>query len=185
MSSPELPEPEIIRVSDALALHAVDERFVSALYQSVQKNKAWLQQTMNWPQFVNSEADTRQTILSNVMLHQRGYAKMFLIFREGEMLGVMSFNLIEPLNKTGYLGYWLDEDEQGKGTLSACLQAFIDYYAARGEVRRFVIKCRVDNARSNQVALRNGFTFEGCLRQAEYLNGEYHDQNIYARIVSQ
>ena len=33
------------------------------------------------------------------------------------------------------------------------------------------------------VALRNGFVLEGCLRQAEYLNGSYDDQNIYARII--
>ncbi|CCI77206.1 unnamed protein product [Klebsiella pneumoniae subsp. rhinoscleromatis SB3432] len=39
------------------------------------------------------------------------------------------------------------------------------------------------NTRSNQVALRNGFVLEGCLRQAEYLNGSYDDQNIYARII--
>jgi ribosomal-protein-serine acetyltransferase len=29
----------------------------------------------------------------------------------------------------------------------------------------------VANHKSNQVALRNGFTLEGCLKQAEYLNG--------------
>ncbi len=57
------------------------------------------------------------------------------------------------------------------------------YYAERGEIRRFVIKCRVDNPRSNQVAQRNGFQLEGCLRQAEFLNGVFYDQNIYARII--
>lgn len=28
-----------------------------------------------------------------------------------------------------------------------------------------------------------GSFLEGCLRQAEYLNGSYDDQNIYARII--
>ncbi len=118
-----------------------------------------------------------------MMLHQRGYAKMFMIYREDELVGVISFNRIEPLNKTAEIGYWLDESSQGLGIMSQALQAFIHHYAQRGELRRFVIKCRVDNLQSNQVALRNGFVLEGCLKQAEFLNGAYDDVNIYARII--
>lgn len=115
------------------------------------------------------------------MLHQRGYAKMFLIFMKDELVGVLSFNAIEPANKTGYIGYWLDEAHQGQGILSQALRAFMRYYVERGEIRRFVIKCRVDNQSSNRVAQRNGFTLEGCLRKAEMLNGRYDDVNLYAR----
>lgn len=180
----EIPkEIEAIKVSEGITLYAANECFVPAMHHIILNNKQWLQQTLNWPQFVTSEAETRKTVLSNVMLHQRGYAKMFLIFSRGEMAGVLSFNSIEPHNKTGYIGYWLDEAQQGKGLLSASLQAFMDYYARRGEVRRFVIKCRTANVASNAVALRNGFSLEGCLRQAEFLNGEFHDQNIYGRII--
>lgn len=174
---------ETITVSDTLSLQAVNESHVRELHQLVLDNRDWLQQTLNWPQYVKSEQDTRQNVQGNMMLHQRGIAKMFLIFRDEKMVGVMSFNQIEPSNKTGYIGYWLDEQAQGQGILSASLQAFIDYYVERGEIRRFVIKCRVDNLRSNQVALRNGFSLEGCLRQAEFLNDRFHDQNIYARII--
>lgn len=118
------------------------------------------------------------------MLHQRGYAKMFLIFLEDQLTGVLSFNAIEPANKTGYIGYWLDEEHHGQGIVSQALQAFIRYYAGRGEIRRFVIKCRVANHNSNRVAQRNGFTLEGCLRQAEFLNGRFDDVNLYAKIVA-
>ena len=177
--------PEVIPVSDTLELRAVEEQHVTPLHQLVLKNKRWLQQSLNWPQFVESEDDTRKNVQGNMMLHQRGIAKMFLIFVDGKMAGVLSFNQIEPSNKTGYIGYWLDEAAQGKGILSASLQAFIRYYVDRGEIRRFVIKCRVDNLRSNQVAQRNGFQLEGCLRQAEFLNDVFYDQNLYARIIEQ
>lgn len=39
------------------------------------------------------------------MLHQRGYAKMFLIFMKDELVGVLSFNAIEPANKNRV--HWL------------------------------------------------------------------------------
>lgn len=90
---------ETIKVSESLELHAVAESHVTPLYQLICKNKTWLQQSLNWPQFVQSEEDTRKTVQGNVMLHQRGYAKMFMIFKEDELIGVISFNRIEPLNK--------------------------------------------------------------------------------------
>jgi len=174
---------ETIPVSDALHLTAIHERFVPELHQLVLKNKTWLQQFLNWPQFVGSEEDSLKNAQSNVMLHERGYAKMFLLMFNQRIIGVLSFNSIEPLNKTGYIGYWIDEAHQGQRLLSQALQAFIDYYVQNGTIRRFVIKCRVANEASNQVALRNGFTLEGSLKEAEFLNGAYHDQNIYARII--
>jgi ribosomal-protein-serine acetyltransferase len=39
--------------------------------------------------------DTRRNVQSNQMLHQRGYAKMFLIFMNDELVGVLSFNAID------------------------------------------------------------------------------------------
>lgn len=175
--------PEIIPISASLELRAVEESHAAELYNLVIKNRDWLQQFLEWPQYVGSAEDSLKNIQSNQMLHQRGYAKMFLIFLDNVLVGVLSFNAIEPLNKTGYIGYWLDEAHQGQGILSQALQGFIRYYAERKEIRRFVIKCRVANAASNRVALTNGFELEGCLKQAEFLNGHYDDQNIYARIV--
>ncbi|WP_318375464.1 50S ribosomal protein L7/L12-serine acetyltransferase [Enterobacter sp.] len=178
-----MTQDDLIPVSDTLTLCAINEQDVPELHQLVLKNKTWLQQSLNWPQYVGSEDDSLKNAQSNIMLHQRGYAKMFLLKFNGCIVGVLSFNSVEPSNKTAYIGYWLDEDHQGKGLLSQALQAFMTFYAARGEVRRFVIKCRVDNAASNQVALRNGFTREGCLKEAEFLNGRFDDQYIYARII--
>lgn len=173
---------EIIPVSQHIELRSVEERYTTDLHNLVIKNKIFLQTAFDWAQHVGSEEDTRRNVQSNQMLHQRGYAKMFLIFRDDALVGVLSFNTIEPTNKTGYIGYWLDEDHQGQGILSQSLQAFMRYYVERGEIRRFVIKCRVANQHSNGVAVRNGFTLEGCLREAEYLNGRFDDVNIYGKI---
>ncbi|MGK9174982.1 50S ribosomal protein L7/L12-serine acetyltransferase [Yokenella regensburgei] len=174
----------LIVVDEHLELQAIDEHFVHDLHQLIIKNKAWLQHFLDWPQYVTSVEQSRQTAQSNMLLHQRGYAKMFVILKDNILVGVLSFNAIEPTNKTGYIGYWLDQDYQRQGIISASLQAVIAFYASRGDIRRFVIKCRVANAASNRVALRNGFILEGCLRQAEFLNGAFCDQNIYARIVT-
>ncbi|ANI82897.1 50S ribosomal protein L7/L12-serine acetyltransferase [Kosakonia oryzae] len=173
-----------IPVNDHITLQAADERFVHDLYQLIVKNRDYLQQFLDWPQYVRTVDDTRKTLQSNMLLHQRGYAKTFMIVVDEVVTGVLAFNTIEPLNKTAYIGYWLDKEAQGQGILSQALQALMAFYARRGDVRRFVIKCRVANHASNQVAKRNGFTLEGCLKQAEFLNGHYDDQNIWAKVVT-
>ena len=173
---------EIIPVSDAIELRAVEERYTADLHYLVVKNRTFLQTAFDWAQHVGTEEDARRNVQSNQMLHQRGYAKMFLLKFQGRIVGVLSFNSVEPTNKTAYIGYWLDEDHQRQGLLSQALQAFMRYYVERGEIRRFVIKCRVDNRCSSRVAQRNGFTLEGCLREAEMLNGRYDDVNLYAKI---
>ena len=175
---------ELIEVNGDIYLHSVNEKFSESLFTLVMRNQAWLQTAMDWPRHVRTVEDSRKTLMANYLLHHRHYTKMYLIFYRQELVGVFSFNLIEPTNKTAYIGYWLDEQAQGKGIISATIEAMISKFSTEGLVRRFVIKSIVSNQASNQVALRNGFTLEGCLKQAEFLNGQYHDQNIYGRIES-
>lgn len=53
---------EIIPVSTTLELQAADESHVPALHQLVLKNKAWLQQSLDWPQYVTSQEETRKHV---------------------------------------------------------------------------------------------------------------------------
>ncbi|HCH40148.1 MAG TPA: 50S ribosomal protein L7/L12-serine acetyltransferase, partial [Enterobacter sp.] len=75
------PTEEIIPVNAHIELRAADERYTSELHNLVIKNRAWLQDYLNWPQYVGTEEDTRQNIQSNQMLHQRGYHKKCLSFQ--------------------------------------------------------------------------------------------------------
>ncbi|MCS5961584.1 GNAT family N-acetyltransferase [Klebsiella pneumoniae subsp. pneumoniae] len=76
--------------------------------------------------------ETRRHVQGNVMLHQRRLRQNVLLFLDKQLVGVLSFNQIEPQNKTAYIGYWIDEEHQGQGLLSRSLQAFIRHYAASG-----------------------------------------------------
>ncbi|EKM0378506.1 50S ribosomal protein L7/L12-serine acetyltransferase, partial [Cronobacter turicensis] len=51
-------QDERLIVNDNLELHSVHERFTGPLFSLVQRNKDWLQKSMNWPQYVNKIEDT-------------------------------------------------------------------------------------------------------------------------------
>ncbi|WP_244498286.1 hypothetical protein [Bartonella doshiae] len=68
--------------------------------------------------------------------------------------------------------------------ITRAIKALVVYYSSHSIINRFVIKCSTTNQKSNAVAKRCSFVLEGTLRQAEYLNGAFHDQNIYSWIPS-
>ncbi|WP_336288278.1 GNAT family N-acetyltransferase [Bartonella sp. CB60] len=106
----------------------------------------------------------------------------YVILFNNNPVGLLSFNSIDKGNKTAYIGYWLDIRAQGKGIIRRAIKTLIDYYASHCIIKRFVIKCFTVNQKSNKVAQHCGFIYEGTLRKAEYLNGIFHDQNIYSWI---
>ena len=89
------------------------------------------------------------------MLHQRGYAKMFMIFKEDELIGVISFNRIEPLNKTAEIGYWLDESHQGDSKRGTDCSGLV--YQVYRKVYRTQVPRNTEDLKkeSNKVAKRN------------------------------
>lgn len=174
---------ENIEIDNTLRLCSVSERFIDPLFMLIERHRNWLQQSMNWPEAVTCREDVVRVVNSNMLLHHRGYSKMYMIELASELVGVISFNQIEPGNKTAYIGYWRIPDCPRKGVVSLALNALLNHYSAEGSLRRFVIKCIVTNRASNRVAKRNGFEREGRLKQAEFLNGQFLDQYLYARIV--
>ena len=110
---------------------------------------------------------------------------MFMIFKEDELIGVISFNRIEPLNKTAEIGYWLDESHQGQGIISQALQALFHHSPSLVNLGNFVIRCPWGGPirKSSEVALLAVLILEGLPKQAEFLNDAYDDVNLYARII--
>ncbi len=182
MATQDYPDDNLT-VDDHITLCSAHERYTEDLYQLVVANQAWLQKSMDWPGSVNGPDDIRRTLAGNHLLHHKGFAKMYLVKYQDQLVGVVSFNQIEPTNKVGYIGYWLAEDRQGQGILSRALEKMIAHWASQKLLRRFVIKCIVENRASNRMAERCGFTLEGRMKQAEFLNGHYYDQHLWARII--
>ena len=64
--------------------------------------------------------------------------------------------------------------------MTACCSTIIDFCFAHLHLNRIELKCGTHNIKSKRVAEKLGFTLEGVLRQAEFLNGSFIDLNIYS-----
>ncbi|TSJ90647.1 50S ribosomal protein L7/L12-serine acetyltransferase [Gilliamella apicola] len=177
-------QKDMIDVNKYLYLAPANNQYASDIYNIITGNREYFSQFMAWPKFVKNQADTAQFLDSCWLKHQQNESKTYVILLKGQAIGLLSFNQIDKNNKTAYIGYWLDRSKQGNGIMTVAINALIKHYAMQKIIRRFVIKCAVNNEKSNAIAKRCGFSYEGTLKQAEYINGTFHDQNIYGLIAN-
>ena len=83
------------------------------------------------------------------------------------------------------IGYWLREDLQGNGIMTRCISAIIDMVVTHIGMHRIVIRAATSNRGSRGIPERLGFTHEGTMREAGFVNNEYLDLEIYSMLDSE
>jgi ribosomal-protein-serine acetyltransferase len=108
----------------------------------------------------------------------------FLIVRDGAIVGGIGLNRSDPQNLSSAIGYWLAADAQGHGIVTAAVRALARHAFGALHVHRLELRAAPDNVRSQAVAERCGFRFEGIAREAEYIAGRFRDLRVYALLAS-
>jgi ribosomal-protein-serine acetyltransferase len=101
------------------------------------------------------------------------------------IVGVAGMHRIDWANRSVELGYWLAEDAQGRGLMTAAVAALVDHAFDDRLLHRVQICAAVDNARSRALIERLGFTFEGLARAHYRIGGGYHDDAVYAMLATE
>ena len=101
------------------------------------------------------------------------------IFSSDKLCGAIRLNKIEMGNHKASIAYYIGESCQGQGLASSSVRAVLGYCFDKLGFNRIELQCTSANLASQQVAKRLGFTWEGMLRQAELLAGDYHDLFVY------
>ena len=106
-----------------------------------------------------------------------------LIFLRGRIIGSIGIHDLDLVNKRTSMGYWIDHRHEGKGIITRCSKVLIEYLFDTMGLHRIQINCNVENTRSRAVPERLGFVFEGRLRHAELINGEFRDWAVYSLLA--
>jgi ribosomal-protein-serine acetyltransferase len=83
------------------------------------------------------------------------------------------------------VGYWLSEELQGRGLVTAACRAMVDHAFEELELNRVSIACATENIKSCAIPERLGFRQEGVVRQAEWLYDHFVDHVLYATLVGE
>ncbi|MEO5914627.1 MAG: GNAT family N-acetyltransferase [Luteolibacter sp.] len=167
-------------VTPQIKLSLLEERHAEALFHVTDQNRAYLRVWLPWLDSTRTAEDTRAFIRgTRDDFATRGWAVCGIWF-EGEICGVIGYNQIDWTNKVAYIGYWLAENFQGKGIITACCRSLIDHSFRDLDLNKVVITCGTGNSRSQAVPDRLGFVREGVLRDAEWLYDHFIDHTVNA-----
>jgi [ribosomal protein S5]-alanine N-acetyltransferase len=104
---------------------------------------------------------------------------------DDRVIGTMTLsNIVLGAWRNADLGYWVDVAEVGRGLASAGVAAACDLADTELLLHRIAASTDVDNAASQRVLAKNGFTHYGTCPDYLYTNGVWRASNLYQRILN-
>jgi RimJ/RimL family protein N-acetyltransferase len=96
-------------------------------------------------------------------------------------MGSLGVHSIRWDNKNCELGYWIGEEFQGQGYISEAVK-IIEAQCFKSGFHRVEIRCMPSNQPSARVAAKNGYTFEGTLRDDMLVNGNFRSTQVFGKL---
>jgi ribosomal-protein-alanine N-acetyltransferase len=85
-----------------------------------------------------------------------------------------------PEHARAELGYVLSREHWGRGLMPEAVRAVIRFGFKRMSLNRVQARCIAENAASARVMEKAGMTYEGTLRESEFIKGAYRDMKLYS-----
>lgn len=171
-----------LKVDDALSLEFLDETHSTSLFNLVNTNRDHLKVWLPWVDHMQEVGHARNYILNCIRQAAGGTDFAYAILSENKMVGRIGIHHINQQNKIGEIGYWLADGLQGRGIVTKCCKALINYGFTELGLNRIEIKCATGNEKSRAIPEKLNFIQEGILRQAEELNGGFVDLYLYSKL---
>jgi len=160
-----------------LRLATVDD--APFLYHLIEKHRAYLREWLPFIDFSQSVLDTK-AYLRAVSDTKNPSEEVYVILHQKTIAGIIGFKGIDHINRKLEIGYWLSGDLQGQGIMRRACKALLNFAFGEMGMNRVQIKAGVGNHKSIKIPQKLGFTREGVQRDGEYLNGRFHDLEVYS-----
>jgi ribosomal-protein-serine acetyltransferase len=172
-----------ILVEDNLVLELTAQRHAPGLFDAVNANRPHLSAFLPWVDNMHSVADFTSYIQQCETLYSNKTDISFVIIADNKVAGRIGIHYINSQNRTGAIGYWLTKEFEGKGIIFKSCQAIIDHGFNEMNLHRIEIKAAVENLRSQAIPQKLGFTKEGILRHAEFVNNKFLNIVLYSMLA--
>lgn len=176
------PDPQLqLQIATDLYLRRATIADAPDLFHIIQRDRQYLRQWLPFIDFSQKVSDT-ESYLKFITAPGNLTDLVFVIVHEEEVCGLIGFKDIDSLNRKLEIGYWLAEGKQGKGIMRRACHTLLNYAFDELSMNRIEVRVGVGNERSSNIPKKLGFTLEGIKRQAEYLNGKFHDLEVYSML---
>ena len=173
------------KLTEDTLLRLLEERHAQELTDLTDRNREHLRAWLPWVDANRTVEDRKNFIRSALKQFAQNKGFVAGIWHEGRLAGVIGFDAIDWENRTTEVGYWLGEEHQGKGLVTAACRALVDHAFGELGLNRVVISCATENKKSCAIPERLGFRREGVQCQAEWLYDHFVDHVVYAIVASE
>lgn len=178
---------EVTLESQRLKLVPPSLAFVDVMYDVIKRNCDSLSQFLPWVASDFSTSDLAANIEQAAKNYEQFSGEFLFNLVEKEtncFIGALGFIVRDVSVPYIELGYWLDPEKTGCGYISEAIKRIERYAFIEKKVKRIEIKMAGSNTKSQAVAERCGYLFEGQLENARRLPyGQIDSTRIYAKTV--
>jgi ribosomal-protein-serine acetyltransferase len=167
-------------LADNVTLRPLRAGDACAYYTCARKNLARLEPWFYWANEEMQLSETEEYLRAVEMQAKPERDRPYAYFDGETMIGSIGLYSIDFFNRISRIGYWIDEDHEGKGLITAGARVLIDHAFDDLHLNRIEIRCAPDNTASRAVPHRLGFTEEGLHRQVLAIHGGFQDLIMYA-----
>ena len=102
-----------------------------------------------------------------------------------ELAGVVGYHGVDWDNRRTSIGYWLSEERQGRGTMTAAVRLLTEHALSSWELNRVEIRAAVENRRSRAIPERLGFREEATMRKLERVGDRQLDCVVCSMVAGE
>lgn len=165
--------------TDRLILRKVTSNDVEAVFAYASDPEAT--RYVNWDRHRSIE-DSKAFLEFALSKYESGGEPDWGIVYKGDhrFVGMCGFVGLEAEHARAELGYVLSREYWGRGLMPEAVRALIIFGFDRMNLNRIEARCISENAASARVMQKAGMTYEGTLRQREFIKGAHRDIEVYS-----
>ncbi len=169
-------------VEPGLELRLLTPGDAEAAFAATERNRAYLRQWLPWVDRTHSAFDIREFIARVTEQYEANLGPNFGIWLQDQFVGSVGSHPIDWNNRHCSIGYWIDAACQGRGIMTRCCANLLDYLFDDAGLHRITIQCGTGNHKSCAIPQRLGFTREGVMREAEWVNDRWVDLVVWGML---
>ena len=166
-------------------LRLLEEHHASEVFAAVERNREHLRHWLPWVDATRTKDDGIAFIRSTLEMFAAHEGFTAGIWHRERVAGVIGTHRIDWRNRRVELGYWLAREFEGRGIVTDACRVAITHLFREMDLNRVEIRCAAGNAKSSAIPRRLGFKLEGTHREAELVNGRYHDLLVFGMLKSE
>lgn len=166
-----------IPLFDTFALRPLQVDDARDIFRAIDTQRPYLGQWLPFVALTRCEEDSR-AFVDTALADPANPA--FTLRDGGRFAGLIGFKSADPASSTIEIGYWLREEFQHRGIMTAAVRALRRVAFEELGMRRLEIRCATGNLPSNRIPQRLGMRLDRLEPRAEQLSsGERIDLNVY------